>query len=220
VDLPLGLKLERAHTLHVAPAPVHALELGAIEALRASGIEGRALREGERAPAFALPDQHGEPVALDAVLAHGPAVVLFYRGDWCPFCRLTLEAYAARAEAFRALRVTLLAVSPQAATPAPAIGLRRLVDAGNHVARAYGLAYELPMAVRPLYAGAGGGEPLTALNADGGWSLPLPASFVIAPGGRVLRAEVQLDYRHRDDPDTLLAFLALQPDALWRRGRA
>ena len=34
------------------------------------------------APDFTLPDQAGAPVALADLVAHGPAVVVFYRGFW------------------------------------------------------------------------------------------------------------------------------------------
>jgi hypothetical protein len=38
--------------------------------------------DGAQAPAFALPDQNGHTVALADELAHGPVVLVFYRGYW------------------------------------------------------------------------------------------------------------------------------------------
>src|SRR5271157_3292511 len=58
-----------------------------------SGIADKSLKAGESAPDFTLPDAYGKPVTLSALLAHGPVVLTFYRGDWCPFCNLTLRAY-------------------------------------------------------------------------------------------------------------------------------
>lgn len=52
------------------------------EALRESGIAERAPQVGERAPSFTLSNVEGEQVALDEVLAGGPAVLSFYRGRW------------------------------------------------------------------------------------------------------------------------------------------
>ena len=51
------------------------------------------MQVGESAPDFTLPDVEGSPVALSDLLKHGPVVLTFYRGEWCPFCNLTLRAY-------------------------------------------------------------------------------------------------------------------------------
>jgi len=47
-----------------------------------SGIAERALREGNKAPNFSLPNVRGEQVRFSEVLQKGPAVVTFYRGGW------------------------------------------------------------------------------------------------------------------------------------------
>ena len=52
--------------------------------LVASGLSASALREGDVAPEFALPDTHGRVLALKTLLHRGPVVVSFYRGGWCP----------------------------------------------------------------------------------------------------------------------------------------
>ena len=41
-----------------------------------------ALDERKLAPDFSLPDHTGKAVTLDALVAKGPAVVIFYRGYW------------------------------------------------------------------------------------------------------------------------------------------
>ena len=58
------------------------------EALRASGIERRALKPGAVAPDFMLPDAQGRCVRLQSLLRQGPVVLVFYRGGWCPYCNL------------------------------------------------------------------------------------------------------------------------------------
>lgn len=44
-------------------------------------------------------------------------------------------------------------------------------------------------------------------NGDGAWSLPIPATYVVAKGGQILLASVDADYRHRLDPHDALALL-------------
>ena len=47
-----------------------------------SGVADKALKVGDKAPNFTLPNLHGESVSLSDLLAKGPAVVAFYRGAW------------------------------------------------------------------------------------------------------------------------------------------
>ncbi len=44
--------------------------------------ESDTLKAGDRAPAFALPTQRGEPRALADSLARGPVLLAFHRGTW------------------------------------------------------------------------------------------------------------------------------------------
>ena len=62
-----------------------------ISDLVASGLSASALREGDVAPDFSLPDARGHVVALKTLLDRGPVVISFYRGGWCPFCNLELR---------------------------------------------------------------------------------------------------------------------------------
>jgi hypothetical protein len=54
----------------------------ATEELRQSGLAGRALKAGDRAPAFTLNNQDGNPVASTDLLAKGPLAITFFRGHW------------------------------------------------------------------------------------------------------------------------------------------
>jgi peroxiredoxin len=50
--------------------------------LIASGIEGRALKVGDRAPSFTLLNQDQVQVAATDFPGEGPLVVSFFRGHW------------------------------------------------------------------------------------------------------------------------------------------
>ncbi len=60
---------------------------------RETGIEDRARNKGDRAPSLNLPNALGEMVSINEALEEGPAVVLFYMGEWCPYCNISLRAY-------------------------------------------------------------------------------------------------------------------------------
>jgi peroxiredoxin len=70
-----------------------------------------------------------------------------------------------------------------------------LSDVGGAQASALGIRFTLSEAVRPLYETAG--HALPERNGDGSWALPMPESFVIALGGRIVHASVEPDYRRR-----------------------
>ncbi len=64
--------------------PPEALELvnKTLAELAHTGIHSVALKEGDKAPAFTLPDQEGTLVRSPDLLSKGLLVVNFYRGMW------------------------------------------------------------------------------------------------------------------------------------------
>jgi AhpC/TSA family len=101
-----------------------------------------ALKEGAQAPDFTLPDARGNAVRLSHLLAQGPVVMTFYRGQWCPYCHLALRAYQQALPHLQAKGASLLAISPQMPDHSRALAEKLkltfalLSDRGNHVARA------------------------------------------------------------------------------------
>jgi peroxiredoxin len=194
-----------------APPEVVATLGAELKKLADSGIAAGALKAGAKAPGFTLPDAHGEQVSLASVLARGPAVVTFYRGGWCPFCDLQLRAYQAALGQIRDLGADLLAISPQ--TPDYALTdvekkqltFPVLTDAGNRVAREYGLVFALSDVMRGLQTAFG--NPIPKFNGDQSWELPMPGTFVVDRTGVVLLAHVDPNYMVRLEPAAILAAL-------------
>lgn len=178
---------------------------------RAQLVESRiadlSLKAGEAAPDFTLPDAYGQPVALSALLAQGPVVLTFYRGDWCPYCNLTLRAYQTILPEINALHATLVAVSPQnpdntlLTVQHKELTYPVLSDVGNRVARQYRLVWTIPVEQRSTSAN------LPQFNGDDSWELPMPGTFVIAPDGIVQLASVNADWTRRLEPAAILATL-------------
>jgi peroxiredoxin len=164
---------------------------------------------GERAPGFTLPDAQGGVVSLDDLVGEGVVVLTFYRGSWCPYCNLQLNAYQEILDDLDAVGAHLVAVSPM--TPdnslsfAEKAGLRFTVlsDSGAQVAERYGLVFVLEGSYRELHRGLG--IDLPALNGDDSWRLPTPATYVIDGEGMVRLVHVNGDYRSRFEPEALLA---------------
>ena len=83
--------------------------------LIASGAAQRARKAGDVAPSFSLKDPEGNVVSSYELLKEGPLVVSFYRGVWCPYCNMELQALEAAKPAFDKHGASLLAISPQTA---------------------------------------------------------------------------------------------------------
>jgi peroxiredoxin len=188
------------------PSVVVAYEKG-IEELRAAGLERNALKPGDSAPDFTLPDATGKPVNLAARLREGPVVLKFYRGGWCPYCNLELRAWQRALPELRARGAQLIAVSPE--TPDNSLSTQEknaltftvLTDAGGKVAGDYRLAFRLSPELQALYETRG--RDLAEWN-GGDWTLPVPGTFVIGKDRRIALAFVDADYRARLEPSTAI----------------
>jgi peroxiredoxin len=179
--------------------------------LVASGAAAKALKAGDKAPSFTLHDPEGQPVSSADLLAKGPLVVSFYRGVWCPYCNMELQALQAALAGFETLGASLVAISPQTA-PNSRKSVRQndltfpiLSDPHNDVAAAFGLRFAMPDYLVDLYKSLK--NDLPAFNGDPSWTLPMPGRFVIAPDGTVLYAEVNPDYTRRPEPEDMLPAL-------------
>lgn len=80
----LQAELDRLREESLAGLPPEALAAfqEASVALARSGIAERALRVGEQAPDFALPNVVGRELRLADLRQRGPVVITFYRGAW------------------------------------------------------------------------------------------------------------------------------------------
>jgi peroxiredoxin len=194
------------------PADVLAVMDRATRDLEASGQARRAVAVGDQAPGFALPGATGATVHLDALLQQGPVVVSFYRGGWCPYCNLELNALQQHVAEFQAHGARLVAISPQVPDESLATAERNgltfavLSDVGAEVAEAYGLAFDLPDDLAVIYEGFG--IELERVNGGHARTLPVPATYVIDRAGVVRWAHVNSDYTQRAEPADIVKALA------------
>lgn len=80
-----------------------------------------------------------------------------------------------------------------------------LLDAGNTVARRYGLVFSVPEDLKRIYLEMK--IELPRYNGDESWELPMPARFIIDREGIVRYADFDPDYTTRPDPEETLAAL-------------
>jgi len=176
-----------------------------------SGQAQRASKAGDVAPEFTLFDSDGKPVSSRRLLAKGPLVLSFYRGVWCPYCNLELQALQEAFAGIAASGASLVAISPQTAPNSRKsqrdnkLGFPILSDVKSRLADAFGIRFVLPDYLIELYKSFK--NDLPAFNDDPSWALPMPARFVIGTDGIIAYAEVNPDYTRRPDPSELLPVL-------------
>jgi len=163
---------------------------------------------GDIAPDFTLPNATGKQINLQEYLANGAVILTFYRGGWCPYCNLELRAYQQLLPEIENSGASLIAISPQ--TPDASLSTAEkndlefavLSDVGSEVAQTYGVAFTLSERLKNLYTKWGVMLPET--NGTDDWILPVPATFVIAPDGRIILADFDVDYTQRLEPKQAL----------------
>lgn len=201
----------RAEFVRTAPPGRAALYDAKVEELRRTFPIEQSLKTADLAPDFTLPNPLGRPVSLVGLLRGGPVVVTFYRGGWCPYCNLQLRAYQQVLGEITALGGKLVAISPQlpdgslSTAEMNKLTFDVLSDAGNRVARSFGLVYSLPDELRAALTS--NSKALPGINGDESWELPLPATYVIASDRKIVLAAIELDYRERLEPEAIVAAL-------------
>ena len=205
------LDARRAMSAQKLPPERSAAFQRGIDQLIADGIADRAVKEGDIAPDFTLPNARGEQVSLYACLENGPVVLTFYRGGWCPYCNMQLRAYQRLLPELGSLGATLIAISPEPPDSSLSTAEKNelefevLSDINSDAGRAYRLMFELSDELQAFYTEMG--NDLSKRNADGEWHLPLPATYVIDTNKRVTLAFLDADYRNRLEPADIIAAL-------------
>jgi peroxiredoxin len=182
-----------------------------VSRLAESDAGGTAPKVGEPMPAFLLPDEQGRLVRLDDLLGKGPVAIAFHRGQWCPYCRINVDALARAAVEIAGERRHVAAILPDrqrfaawlksdANAPFPV-----LTDMDNGYAMSLGLAIYVGDEMKHMMVSSGW-DPSVSQGTDN-WMLPIPATFVVGTDGIVRARFVDPDYRVRMAIDDMLAAL-------------
>jgi len=193
------------------PDPVKAMMQEATADLAGSGLTEQALNTGDTMPDFELPELNGGHVHLADLLQKAPVVISFYRGGWCPYCNLEMQALQRSLPDIEQAGGQLIAIAPE--LPEHAGHTRDqgnlifplLHDRDNTLARACGLVFTLPDILRPVYEGFG--IDLQESQGNDSFELPVPATYIVRPDGVIAFAFVDVDYTRRSEPDSIVEIL-------------
>lgn len=184
-----------------------------VATLSTNGFLPNVLAEEAYFPDFMLPNTEGRLVSLAALLARGPVIVQFFRGEWCPYCRIMLDALVASLPEIAALGATLIALTPDIGPWASDAKSNHgaefdiLSDVDCGVGLAAGVIFRIP----PLYKArlAAVGLDFPDRHGNQAWFLPIPALFLLDRDGRVAWRFADVDFTRRASPERIMAALRM-----------
>ncbi|PPH26661.1 peroxiredoxin-like family protein [Rathayibacter sp. AY1F9] len=178
--------------------------------LVAAGAPSGAVTAGDALPAASVVTVDGDTVDLADVLGAGPAVLVFYRGAWCPYCNITLKHYNETLAPELASRgVALVAISPQtpdgsrAAVANGDLGFTVVSDPGNTLASALGIVTAPSGDAQEAHTALG--FAVKDSNADDTPAVPYPTVLIVDADRIVRTADVHVDYTTRTETEEILA---------------
>ena len=166
-------------------------------------------RPGDPMPPFILPDVSGRLISLNSLLEKGPVAVMFYRGHWCPFCRLNVRAVIQALDQIEALGAKVIAIMPEVQQYAEKFKSEShapfpvLTDLDNGYALSLNLAIWLGTEIQGLLSH----QDMSSFHGNQGWVLPIPATFVVGRDGLVKARFVDPDFRKRMEIEDLISAL-------------
>lgn len=177
-----------------------------------SSLAGQEAPEGlfiaSKAPDFKAKDQNGNEVRLKDLLKKGKVVLVFYRGQWCPYCNKELSRLQDSLQFITDKGATLVAVSPEIPeNVAKTIEKTKatysvLYDEGLKIMKAYDVEYELQENTVTRYRNAG--LDIEKSNGANGKYLPVPAVYIIDKESTVTYRFFEPDYKKRPSVQEIL----------------
>jgi len=166
------------------------------------------LKVGDKAPEFNAEDQDGKAVSLKKALEKGPVIVLFYRGQWCPFCNKQLSHYNDSLALLTQKGATIFAVTPETAENVKKTVTKTkaafsiIEDKGLTIMNSYNVSFAVDEKTVEKYKGYG--IDFDKANGNNGANLPVPATYIIGQDGLVKYVFFNTDYRKRASVKELL----------------
>jgi peroxiredoxin len=215
--MPLTIREQSEALKAAAPErlPADVLEVfgRSIQNLVDQGIPTNSVKTGGILEPFTLDDATGTPISLHQLVQTGPAVIVFYRGGWCPYCNLALRTYQQElVPQLAAFGARLVAISPQSPDESLStvekanLTFTVLSDPGSRLADQIGISFEQTDDVLTVQRTLG--LDLTKVNAEGAVRLPRPTVLIVDQALTVRFVDVQPDYTARTEVADIIAALA------------
>jgi peroxiredoxin len=169
------------------------------------------LKVNNKAPDFSAKDQNGKMIFLKDELKRGKVVLIFYRGQWCPYCNKELKNMEDSLSLITSKGATVVAVTPELPENiSKTIDKTKatysiLSDDNLKIMKAYNVAYSVDSITMKMYKGYG--IDFMQANGSNGANLPVPAVYIIDTSGNITYRYFDVDYRKRMSIQEILAHL-------------
>ncbi len=169
------------------------------------------LSENTKAPNFSAIDQSGNKFELSKALKKGNVIVVFYRGQWCPYCNKQLKAMQDSLSMILAKGATVVAISPEKpdniakTVEKTKVSFPILMDDGMRIMSEYQVKFAVDTATQTRYKKFG--IDFAEANGSNGANLPVPAVYIINNKGEITFRYFDTDYRKRVSVAELLSHL-------------
>ena len=160
---------------------------------------------GEKIPNIILKSSENTDVLLSDLLKKKMSVLVFYRGGWCPYCNLHLQALAEAEKQILDLGFQIIAISPDA--PAnlkiteekDKVKYTLLSDSKGELIKATGIAFEAPENYKSVIN----------VHSNGANSsfLPVPSVFITDTNADIQFEYISPDFKHRISSQLLISIL-------------
>jgi peroxiredoxin len=156
---------------------------------------------GSRAPDFKATDQNGKEIRLKDELKKGKVVLVFYRGQWCPYCNRFLSKLQDSLQLITEKGATVIAVSAEKpemvseTVEKTKATFSVLHDRELKIMKAYDVEFEVPANTIQRYKN--GNIDIEKNNGANGKFLPIPAIYIIDMESTVTYRFFDSDYRKR-----------------------
>ncbi|MEP6926515.1 MAG: peroxiredoxin-like family protein [Ginsengibacter sp.] len=164
-------------------------------------VQPAGLKVNDKAPEFSAKDQNGKLISLKEEVKKGNVVLIFYRGQWCPFCNKQLKHIEDSLSFITSKGASVFAITPeQPENVSKTIEKTKatysiLSDDGLKIMKAYDVAYAVDEATIEKYKGYG--IDFSKANGNNGASLPVPAVYIIDKKGNIIYRHFDKDYTKR-----------------------
>ena len=162
-----------------------------------------------KAPDFKATDQYGNEIRLKDVLKDSLVVLIFYRGQWCPYCNKQLKKLEDSLQLIKDKGAKLIAVTPEKN--------EYILKTIEKTKASYSLVYDKEMKIMKAYAVAFQVDERTVsryknadidLAAANGQKdkvyLPVPAVYIINKEGTILYRFFDADYKKQPTVQEIL----------------
>jgi peroxiredoxin len=162
-----------------------------------------------KAPDFKATDQYGNEIRLKNVLKDSLVVLIFYRGQWCPYCNKQLKKLEDSLQLIKDKKAKLIAVTPEKTEyisktiEKTKASYSLLYDKEMKIMKAYAVAFEVDDRTVSRYKNADI-DLATANGQKDKVYLPVPAVYIINKEGTIIYRFFDADYKKRPSVKDIL----------------